>query len=548
MEPTTGILIVEEQMILAHRYRNRLCEIELARRAAHDAALLAMAPEVSRLQAEESALVARMDVAITALSEKRSKTRKLKGNDEEKATIKAVRAELKTCRAALKAAKGEARTDPEIVAKLKEIEAEDLATRKLARAQCGLYWGTYCQVEQAAGSMRRGAPPRFMRWMGDGHLCVQLQGGMSMDKLCACTDQRVRLAGTGDPKGRKRVLWMRVGSTDDRDPVWAQIPVLIHREFPSGARLKWLHLTRRKVGTHARWSAVFTLANVPDTRPVAKSGSVSIDFGWRVIPEGLRVASWVGSDGCSGELRLSDRDVSRWTRAYTLRSTRDGNFNVAVDALKAWKEEHKDMPEWLSADTVWMHAWRAAAKLAAVVIRWRDRRFPGDEKIFATLEAWRKQDRHLLEWEVNQMRKSVCWRDDLYHCFARDLALSYRECRIEGTDWRDLAKLPEVEEKDEDNPTARRNRVIASVGRLGEIVRERFGARCSIVEPIMTTQTCAACGKVDRFDAARQVVRTCRHCGVTADQDDRGAKNIATWPLRAAKRDEDAGGRSQAQA
>jgi hypothetical protein len=92
--------------------------------------------------------------------------------------------------------------------------------------------------------------------------------------------------------------------------------------------------------------------------------------------------------------------------------------------------------------------WRSVGRLAALVLRWRDDRFPGDAAVFDVLEAWRKQDKHLFEWEANLRRAAVDWRTTQYYEFAKKLALAYREVVVEDADWRALQTRPGPEAAD----------------------------------------------------------------------------------------------------
>jgi hypothetical protein len=228
-----------------------------------------------------------------------------------------------------------------------------------------------------------------------------------------------------------------------------------------------------------------------------------------------------------GELVIPERDLGRWKKAEDLRSIRDAHFNAAMGVFVPWvKSSASDgLPEWFAEATKTVHAWRATARLAALVIRWRSSRFAGDEEMFTVLEEWRRKDKHLYEWEANNRRKAIAWRDNAYRVFAAVLAARYAAVSVEDTDWSEVAKLPDADEEEEMvNPTARRNRTIAAVGRLHEILRERFRWALTI-DARGTTERCTACGRMDAVPPDK-VVRACRHCGYVEDRDRRAARNI----------------------
>jgi hypothetical protein len=540
LEPTEGLDRVWDQLHLAHRYRNTLVELELRRRQRIADAMSRLVPDVERLEWEEVAAELDKDIAVSAIKNANKEARKRVATKEQKETLRVAKQNLKEIRTVLYASRKSARENPEVKVAMDAINAKATEEAKSARANCGLYWGTYLTIEQSAQKNRSGRPPRFHRWTGDGKLAVQIQGGMSLDELFSCTDTRLRIESVPDDawesgQPRKKTYtrcWFRIGS-NGRDPIWTVLPLRLHRPLPAGSTVKWAQLLARRIGTQTRWYLVLTIANAPDMRPHAENGVVGVDLGWRLFNDGLRVAYWKGNDGRDGELLIPTKDLNRWIKAEDLRSIRDKNFNIAHEKIQVWRSVAPPMPDWFIEETKMLHAWRSTARLAVLVIKWRSNRFDGDAEIFSEMEAWRKQDRHLYEWEVNNRRKAVAWRDNLYKNFAANLAQRYHTCRIEGTDWRALAKLPSPEVVENvTNDAARRNRMVASPGRLSEILRDRF-AESVDVDPSMTTQTCAACGKVDAFDAAIQVVRQCRHCGTREDQDLRAAKNILGQPRAA---------------
>ena len=134
--PTENAELVREQIFKAHRYKNKLVEIELARRAARGTVLK---PHIDARA--EQYRVAR----------------------ERGENLKLPKLELSE-------------------AEQKSLDNADEASRaavRAARAECGVYWGTYLTVEDAAGKQREGRhPPRFKRYNGTGAIAVQLPAPM----------------------------------------------------------------------------------------------------------------------------------------------------------------------------------------------------------------------------------------------------------------------------------------------------------------------------------------------------------------------------------
>lgn len=519
--PTLGAEVIGEQIWLAHRYGNALVEIERDRRDAVAAKIRELSPTLHGALAEYERFSAAVQETAAEVKRANVAARRRSGEPRpDKERLKTLRNAKREAAAAVKVAKQRAYGSEQAKVALATIDAEFLERVKRARAESGLYWGTYLRVEQAAQKHRKGPPPRFRRWQHDGAVAVQIQRGMTVNDAIA-GDNRIRL----EPAGKWWRLWLRVQS-EGRHPVWAVIPVRIHRPIPEDARIKWVSIHRRRVGCTDQWSVCFVLARESGwaKADTAGDGAVGIDLGWRVVPAGIRVAYWCGSDGWRHDnLIISERDAARWTKADDLRSIRDQRFNAAKENLRMRLATMGGKPQWLIETTSHLNQWRSAARLAALAIRWRGERFEGDEVAFAELEAWRKQDRHLYEWEANQRRKAVAWRDDLYRRFAAELSRRYRTVVLEDADWRELAR--HAPEEEADSRIGQFARTIAAPGRLREILRERF-AESLLVPAEYTTQQCHVCGGRCEWDQGRHLEHTCEHCGCRWDQDANAAANM----------------------
>lgn len=459
-----------------------------------------------------------------------------------------------------------------------------LAAEREVRAHCGLHCGTYLQVEDAtrkAASMcavvaakkegqcpRCKAPfvvedlitihakkkmllgccrcvngPRMRRWDGSGLLAVQLQYGRTAEDLLVGEDLHARIVGAG----KHRILMLRVGTGEKRAPIWAHFPVAWHRDLPAEARAKWVRCCVHRCGTHDVWSAQFVLEAPPESFAIASpmKGAIAADVGWRDFgPAGLRVATWIDDSGAQGELRLPRAMLDRDQKVSDLRSIRDKNFGAERDWLVDERRVHKDeWPAWLRAETRSLHQWRAPAKLAALTVRWRTRwesehegeRFDASDRsmaepLLSRLEAWRKQDKHLLEWESHQREAIIRERRELYRLFARQLA-TYRRVVVERLP---LDELAEVDEEPEQRLThnSRAHRFDAGLSYLLDYAADavhRAGGDFSEMDPAMTTQWCHGGDHEERFDAAQSVMHDCS-CGRSWDQDRNAARNMLSPP------------------
>lgn len=565
LPPVEGGERADEQFRLAHRYRNKLAELEIARRAAIEEILLRDS-DVAQRTSEAAALEGMLQEQRERLSELRQQTRTPDpdGAEELGQSIDCTSGELRDAWAALKAARKAAFAQPWAKAAIDQANAAALTAAKAARAASGLYWGTYGTVEQAAQKWRSSPiPPRFFRYQGEGTLGVQCQKGLPADEL-AGYDTRVRIdpidwerwaqAPRPEQKRLSRTrLHVRIGS-DGRDPIWLVLPIIMHRPLPLNSRIKWVHVIRTKVANRYRYDAQFTVELAPAATPIARgTGSVAIDVGWRLLETGLRVAYWHDDKGQEGELLLPLEHLAQFRKVDDLKGIRERAFNHVRQVFTTWRKAQTSVPPWLTEATKTMHAWHTPARLAQVALRWhRERKGASPtaerqrwlfEQRHATewpvispnadfywyLEAWRRQDLHLWQWEEGQRAKAVAHRREIYRLFARSAAARYAEIRIEKFDLRKVAKRPKPEEGTAGQRRGQTYRQIAAVSTLRSALEEqcaKSGAVLLAVKAVDSTQRCHACGHLQHFDAANYLYRTCSACGIQWDQDENASRNL----------------------
>lgn len=565
---------VLEQIWLANRYQNRLIEIERERRAARDAYLATVLPPEKL--AREAELQGLIDASFEAIKKDRQKARaQIKMAPEQRqqvanweAELKALKAELTIIRVAIRAAEGAAPEKCNACSKKKrcrqclaakaEMQLGPLGTidrvahqatldARATHASGKLYHGTYIAAENAAKQSfaKTKGMPKFRRLDGTGAVGVQLQGGLPLDEIATGTRIQVltmdqtewKPAGPSPNLDHWRLLRLRIGSEGKRNliPIWADFPFRMHRPLPPGAAITWVYVQRKRTGTTYTWHVQFTL-NVESSSPPHPSPETTcgIDIGWRKTPQGLRAAMLTGR-GFQEEIVLPPSVLAQFEKPCGIRAVRDKNFNVAVLLAQGIKSL---WPEWLQEAGRYMGQWRAIAKLARVVLRWRDERFAGDEEVFPALEAWRKQDRHLLEMESHLRQRGQNARLDRYRNWALSVCRRYGRIILEGRDvdakpmdLRPLAKLPAEDSLRDPLPqAAREHRTWAACSVLRSCLEQaglKTGTVLQLAPARYTTMTCAACGAVDSIDRETLVV-TCRHCAVSQDQDVRAALNLAS--------------------
>lgn len=539
------------QLRLAHRYRNKLVEIELERRRRVDEVLCRLCPDLVASRAEEARLNERIESLEACVKKSRVETRaRTGGTPEQRAELKQLRKDRKVCRAEIKRLRELQFESDAVQTELSQTTEWCDAERKRARADSELYWGNYLVVEQDLGGIGRGAPPKFRPWKGHGRLAVQIQGGADFDEVWQGQDGRVRLSpwdpDKWDPSRRRgQARWvrmrLRVGS-QGRTPVFADWRIVMHRDIPAGCRIKWVYLVANKVGTKTKWQAQFVISRkggFDHLKLHADSGTAVINMGWRQMGGDLRVAYVLGDDGEADELRIPAKRLSQLRKVERVQGYRDDNFNEIREALAQWRDEHsKLLPEWLAERIKHLRLWKAAAKLASVCLHWRENRFEGDAEIRALLEAWRYRDKHLYEMQANLRRHVFDWRLGYYREFAHRLALRYRRGVIEGTNLKKAYQdLPGVEDGDEATKLSRWHRKTAALSILRNVVEQRFAAsERDDPAALKATKTCQQCGHVDvDLDAASTLIVECPLCHTSIDQDRRNCTNRLREALGPAK-------------
>ena len=522
---------VSDAIYAAHRYRNKLCELELEKRKRHEDLLQRLAPDYvtacKAVEAEEKLL----GEAREAIQEERVKqrTKKPKGVDHLTAKASECKAALKQLRADRKAAKQSAYDDPAVTQAMEQNQQQHKEACAEAKANSGLYWGTEAIVKQACKSFAAGAPPRFKRFDGEGQLAVQLQGGHdTSDALDSDTrlqlivpdalQERLLMHGKA-PRSKTTVACLiRIGSYDNKSPIFARVPIKFHRALPPG-KIKWAYLERRMLANRPKWSVRLTI-DVPEPDRPRPDGYVAIHVGWHSEAKGLRVATSLGSDGKYRYLRLSNEHLADYERLDSVRSQRDIAFNEIRDRFTEWLKSHTH-PEWLDEDTKFISRWKSPAKLAGIILRWRDERFEGDG-IFDSLNQWRKQDKHRWQHERRLSKRIVRRRSDLYRNFAKQLSDQYGTAFIAPIDAKELVEHSKPEDLERDNRLSARRAKQAAVSDLLRMIREKFPLHCVEIDAKGITKTCANCG-------AENVVRRrkvqCVGCHKTYDVDENALSN-----------------------
>jgi len=551
--PREGAERVDEQLLLAHRYYNKLTEIERARRLAYVA--LVNTGEVERLNAE----MAPIDATITALREQIKSLRSRKREKPEVVQeIAATRMKLngtvlliRTLREQRRAAQVALKEDGTLRTKVKDLDDEYAAQKRAARAACGVYWGTYLCVEashyqacMAKPEMREDRPPppwterpHFRRWTGEGAVAAQMQGGLASP---FGADTRVRIGAVdprawdpSTPRGERRrmqrtTLSLRIGSDDHGKPEWAKWPMIMHRPLPPGSQIMWVKVLRRKECGHDRWVVQFSL-RCPEPAPSPSPHDIGIDLGWRKRGADLRVAYWADDSGLHGEVRVDATVLDLHRKAESLRSIRDRNMDALKDAL-APLLAGVALPEDEFLSVAAWRQWRSPQKFAALLSR-HVAALPNAAR--EALDAYIKRDRHLWRYETGVRKSALGRRREKARIWASRIATQYGVVYIEDFNLRNVATLPTPEARPDaaDGGRDARERYQRVMGCPSEVrqilisaVRVR-GGRVVKVPCEFTTMDCHLCGETNTWDH-HELMHTCTRCGETWDQDENASWNI----------------------
>jgi hypothetical protein len=275
-EPIENLRNVNDQMFFAHRYKNKLVELELNRRKAFEGTLRRLCPDYDAAAAKIAEAEAKVAAVTSEIKRASAKARKrveatpeqtVRKNEAYEALRKAYNAAKKAYGEAKKlltaaqkplweeaaayadktypkpatpealteaektGAWTEARYDKRVKAKYLELavaagvdaggQSYDVDVKK-ARENSQCYWGTYGAVEDCLRGVAEGPPPRFKSWDGRGTLCISPKNGILVSEAMACDGVQLRLelqneaelAMKGSSHGSRAIgrVWMRIGS------------------------------------------------------------------------------------------------------------------------------------------------------------------------------------------------------------------------------------------------------------------------------------------------------------------------------------------------
>jgi transposase len=145
------------------------------------------------------------------------------------------------------------------------------------------------------------------------------------------------------------------------------------------------------------------------------------------------------------------------------------------------------------------------------------------------LEAWRRNDLHLGQWEVEESRRVLRQRREVYRQFANTLSTAYSRVVLEKFDLRDATKRGDAEEGTRDQRKQNYGRFVACVSDLRQRIHNACGRRGADIAEVpaeWTTTDCHCCQHRNTWDQAAKLRYTCEQCGAEWDQDENAAHNL----------------------
>lgn len=572
--------VVVDQIRLANQLRNTLVEIENTSDA-DMAAMWSQHPEIAAVEEDLTAATTILEEAIAAAKTQHQQDRTRTTRPK---TSKAVSEARKRVRE-LKATRREHIAAAYAVMKprIEEIRAARKAAIKATYAKYsqedGLYWGTYNRTldhhkvaaTRIASARKNGQPAqlRFHRFDGSGSITTQVMRS-SGDPI-----RSPKLLTEGASKWRNVIRlpeacaavpaeWATLARSEQRQRGAGEIvmsmgtqhglltvPVRIHRPLPPDADVAMVELVRTRIASRYETSVCITV-KIPDPEPSSDGPPIAVHLGWRRRPDGSTRVATIRS---TGGLVVPDglRDVvachGRWAeivfparidavagRPASLRGRRDSMFAPVLEKLATWLEGNPSVwadDEKLAPSNV--RKWKSPGRLASLTVRWRDEPPAGAEGLLAELEAWRRQDKHLWEWEANERQQTTRHRDQVWRNVASWLTTTAGVIVVDDSSMADLRRKGAVEQ-DPNLPgsvedAARARAAMVAPGRLRELVTvaaARRGVTVTTVPAAGLSQVCSGCGHKGgggTVQAASHLI-VCDGCGRTYDQDQNAVKHM----------------------
>lgn len=535
-----GLDAAIEQMFRRNQLWNRIVEIDNDIRTKVDSSLFAGAPEDELELLRHRLAECRRHLATLRADPTSPRIERAQAREEARVAAAAVQASLDVVKSARKA-KAEANR-----VLMRELNSERVRRIRQAQMDSGLYWCNRTEVFRnyevaRVRAMKTGTRLQERPWRGTGAVCVCFQKGLAASKVFGGNGRLqidpVSEAAWNSPLRavRRRLaqtcMRIRVSANPDLSPVWLEFPIIMHRPLPKEGVIRSASIIREKVGVSFRHRLLLTVKEPASPMMEQRAEAVGIDAGWRVTPEGLRVAYWCGTDGSGGSLILPNSDLAAFKRIDSLQVA----IRSAHDQVRSFLDVYsrsRPMPELLAAHVEAAVSSHSPQALLELFGEWKTHRFSGDANGFKVVADWKKQHVHLWTWQVNLRDQLIRRRRELYRCFAAKLARRFRNAFLNDIALRRIAARPIA--GIQSVPAQRHYRFIAAVSTLFRILQEAFeklGGSAVRIKIENATMACHSCGALDDWSPASTLMHRCSNCGLEWDQDFNAAMNLLRYGL-----------------
>lgn len=318
-----------------------------------------------------------------------------------------------------------------------------------------LHWGTYLIVDEFASKFRKGMPPAPNRkWTGEGNIGIQYHNGiaiedfivewpegMSVEDLLKLKKSRLYI---GKDKRTFLVLpqsipgKIRENGKPERSITYVGFPIFYHRKLKPGTMIQWIKVSRQKTGPNYYWNVDFVVREEVPEANVYPHSKVVVKYNWELLPNiGLKVASYLGSDGSMGNLVLHHR-YYQWRQEHIdiLNKGRSDIFTKTSSSLKFLLNEIKnfyEIPNWLfekfSDQECFKIKENGEIDLAteerypfhALYFFWKNNRFEGDSELFGALDSWFRLDKKAWTKIAHLYKKMKNYKKACFRKFAATL-------------------------------------------------------------------------------------------------------------------------------
>jgi hypothetical protein len=555
---------IEAESRRANALWNKLVEIDRESAAAY-AAATADDPEIAELTRTLDILLDQQKEARQDRKSQRRERRSRQVNAATNDTLTRISRSIREIRDQLKENQRRARAAAK--PRLDAIEAERRARVKAARQQSGVYWGTATAIVDSYETGRsavirkraQGLPAelKFRRYDGETRIVNQIVGGYDLEKFLGAGPQvsldpsggrRATLSMTaysvqsGEPRSFDRMRNGKIETVTTRGPGDARkmrATINMHREIPD---IEWLAVKsvslniapnpdyHRLMPKYDRWlyreSRAIITATAPTDNiepPAPGREAVAINFGWRLVPEGIRVATMVWAEKRDVEYVIVPTSmIALHERARERRSARDQILDKIMPIVKAIPWAECPVPAVADFGAALAKAPKFGARsLARLVVEWTIEAPQWRPDDWARLEEWRHQNNKLRSDEDAARRRFDGQRRDMFRVAAKKIAARASVVLIEEADFAKLARLP-LDTDPALEQITRRNRQIVAPGDLrAEVLRAAKAMRRSIPEPDPGPSTWICHHGMHKVEpgAPDELRYFCGRCNVYWDQD-----------------------------